>query len=114
MRQLRRNKRPIYICKRAEQEGYEVFDKPVSLLINLAPVNDKTLIGITGDDKNTYLQGTIDKIDRVYYNEHDRLYVNNRAPLKHDILCRHADYAVDSIKDYLNHSVVILRRLSGE
>ena len=117
MRTLRRNcNRTIYVCPRiSTNEGVELFGSPKELNLYLEPVTNKTDIGVgvSGENHEYYLKGIVTHLERVGVEARARVYVDRKPPVKHDVLCREADYVIDNQFDYLSHRVIVLKRLSG-
>lgn len=115
MRNLRRNKRRLYLCQKYQDGLLNKYKEPIELYRNYLPTNnDGDLISI-GMEYPMYLRikTTID--DKDLFHPKDRVYVYKNIPDKHDVLCKDADYEV--YKEpmlFINGIEVMLRRLSSD
>ena len=115
MRNLRRNKRPLYICQKYQDGLLEKFKEPILKWENYVPTNsDGDLISI-GMEYPMYLRIKTNISEKDTYHPGDRLYVYKNKPQTHDVLCETADYEV--YKEpmlYINEMEVMLHRLSDD
>lgn len=115
MRNLRRNKRRLYLCQKYQDGLLNKYKEPIELYRNYLPTNsDGDLISI-GMEYPMYLRikTTID--DKDLFHPKDRVYVYKNIPDEHDVLCKDADYEV--YKEpmlFINGIEVMLRRLSSD
>lgn len=115
MRNLRRNKRRLYLCQKYQDGLLNKYKEPIKLYRNYLPTNsDGDLISI-GMEYPMYLRikTTID--DKDLFHPKDRVYVYKNIPDEHDVLCKDADYEV--YKEpmlFINGIEVMLRRLSSD
>lgn len=115
MRTLRRNhNRVITVCPRVSvEDGVELFGEGKQVSLFLEPVTDASTIGMSGNIHTRYLKGIVTHSDRYGVELYGRAYVDRKAPKTHDVLCREADYVIDQQLDYLNHRVLIFKKLEG-
>lgn len=115
MRNLRRNKRPLYVCQKYQDGLLEKFKEPILKWENYVPTNsDGDLISI-GMEYPMYLRIKTSICEKDTYHAGDRVYVYKDIPNKHDSLCENADYEV--YKDpmlYINEMEIMLHRLSDD
>lgn len=115
MRNLRRNKRRLYLCQKYQDGLLNKYKEPIELYRNYLPTNsDGDLISI-GMEYPMYLRikTTID--DKDLFHPKDRVYVYKNIPDEHDVLCKDADYEV--YKEpmlFINGMEIMLRRLSSD
>lgn len=115
MRTLLRNKRPLYLCKSFKNEnGIMEFQKPVSLKINYEPTNSSSQLFAFGQHYAENLQAIVDLEIGKQFKEGDRCYIFVKPPIKHDRLCKNADYIVNVLpQTSLNQVKLNFIRLSG-
>lgn len=115
MRNLRRNKRLLYLCQKYQDGLLDKFKEPKEQWDNYVPTNsDGDLISI-GMEYPKYLRIKTSTSKKDVYHAGDRLYVYKEKPQVHDVLCKDADYEV--YKDpmlYINEMEVMLKRLSSD
>ena len=115
MRNLRRNKRPLYLCQKYQDGLLKKYREPILKWENYVPTNsDGDLISI-GMEYPMYLRIKTSVDNKDLYHAGDRLYIYKDKPNTHDVLCENADYEV--YKDpmlYINEMEVMLRRLSDD
>lgn len=115
MRNLRRNKRRLYLCQKYQDGLLNKYKEPIELYRNYLPTNsDGDLISI-GMEYPMYLRikTTID--DKDLFHPKDRVYVYKNIPDEHDVLCKDADYEV--YKEpmlFINGIEIMLKRLSSD
>ena len=115
MRNLRRNKRRLYLCQKYQDGLLNKYKEPIELYRNYLPTNsDGDLISI-GMEYPMYLRikTTID--DKDLFHPKDRVYVYKNIPYEHDVLCKDADYEV--YKEpmlFINGIEIMLKRLSSD
>lgn len=115
MRNLRRNKRRLYLCQKYQDGLLNKYKEPIELYRNYLPTNsDGDLISI-GMEYPMYLRikTTID--DKDLFHPKDRVYVYKNIPNEHDVLCKDADYEV--YKEpmlFINEIEIMLKRLSSD
>ena len=117
MNNLKRNKRPLYICNQTIVNNRKLFSEPIKVYVNYQPVADK--------DKGIILAVGPEYINRliVYmrpsmaekFKNGDRCYVFVDPPTTHDVTCNTADFYVDGMPTrYINESTVHLQRMTGD
>lgn len=115
MRNLRRNKKLLYLCQKYQDGLLDKYKEPIPRYENYVPTNsDGDLISI-GMEYPMYLRIKTSTENRHLYHPGDRVYVYKCIPIEHDELCENADYEV--YKDpmpYINEMDVMLRRLSDD
>lgn len=115
MRNLRRNKRLLYLCQKYQDGQLDKFKEPIPKWENYVPTNsDGDLISI-GMEYSMYLRIKTNISEKDNYHAGDRLYVYRDKPDVHDVLCEGADYEV--YKDpmlYINEMEIMLHRLSDD
>lgn len=115
MRNLRRNKRLLYLCQKYQDGQLDKFKEPIPKWENYVPTNsDGDLISI-GMEYPMYLRIKTNISEKDNYHAGDRLYVYRDKPDAHDVLCEGADYEV--YKDpmlYINEMEIMLHRLSDD
>ena len=115
MRNLRRNKRRLYLCQKYQDGLLNKQKEPIELYRNYLPTNsDGDLISI-GMEYPMYLRikTTID--DKDLFHPKDRVYVYKNIPYEHYVLCKDADYEV--YKEpmlFINGIEIMLKRLSSD
>lgn len=115
MRNLRRNKRPLYICQKYQDGLLEKFKEPVLKMENYLPTNSNGDLISIGMEYPMYLRITTNISEKDTYHAGDRLYVYKEKPKEHDVLCENADYEV--YKEpmlYINEMEIMLHRLSDD
>ena len=115
MRNLRRNKKPLYLCQKYQDGVLNKYREAIPMFENYVPTNsDGDLISI-GMEYPMYLRIKTSTDNRHLYHPGDRVYVYANAPTKHDELCEGADYEVyKDAMPYINEMDVMLRRLSDD
>ena len=115
MRCLKRNKRIIYLCQGYEEKGILKFNTPQKIKINYQATNsDGDLIAL-GLDFPKYIRIKSDLKYNNTFHPKDRIYIKAEPSTPFDVLCKDADYEVDSDpRVSLNVVEVTLKRLSGK
>lgn len=124
MRTQQRNKKTIYVCHKYVDKGIEKFKEPIEIKENYNATNSESDLIALGMEYPKYLRIKSDIrvcVDGIWqnrkdlYHPGDKVYVYNTPPDKHDILCKNADYEVDSKPiETLNQLEVMLLNLSGK
>lgn len=116
MRCLKRNKRPLYLCTEY-QDGYlSKYNKPQELKVNYQVTNsDGDLIAL-GLEFPKYIRIKTDLKYADTFHPKDRVYIRHKPDTNDfDVLCKDADYEVDSDPIVsLNVVEITLKRLSGK
>lgn len=109
---LRRNKRPIFLCKKIQNSTK--FNKPIKCNLNYRPANTVGEILTMGEDYSMYLKIKCEISQALKFQNGDKCYVYVNPPKIHDPLCKNADYIVDgSPLCTFNEAEIKLRKLSG-
>ncbi len=124
MRTQKRNKKQIYICHKYIENGIEKFKEPIPIKENYSATNSESDLIAMGMEYPKYLRIKTDIkvcIDgkwisrKSLYHPGDRVYVYVTPPIEHDVLCKNADYIVDTKPiESINQLEVMLFNLSGK
>lgn len=115
MRNLRRNKRKLYLCQKYNDGLLDKFKEPILLWENYVPTNSEGDLISMGMDYPMYLRIKTSANEKHLFHSKDRLYVYVDKPTEHDILCKTADYEVESDPMiFINEMEVVLHRLSSD
>ena len=116
MRCLKRNKREIFLCNEYQDDLISKFHEPTPIKINYQATNsDGDLIAL-GMDFPKYVRIKADLKYNNTFHVKDRVYIKEKPDRNDfDVLCRDADYEVDSDPIVsLNVVEITLKRLSGK
>lgn len=117
MKNLLRNKRPLYLCKQKIVNDRIFFDEPKKIMVNYQPVSDKSaaqVLAIGPDYISRLIVYMTPKLAKEFHNL-DRCYVFVEPPATHDRTCATADFMVDGRPtEYINEATVHLRRMTGD
>lgn len=109
---LKRNKRPIYLCNKIQNAT--TFKKPFKMFVNYRPTNTVGEMLTMGQDYSMYLKIKCEVEQGIKFQNGDKVYVNVKPPKIHDKLCKDADYIVEgSPMCTFNEAEIKLRKLSG-
>lgn len=115
MRNLRRNKRALYLCQKYRDGNLDKYKAPIKIYENFVPTNsDGDLISL-GMEYPMYLRIKTSIREKDLFHPKDRLYVYKDKPATHDELCENADYEI--YKEpllFINELEVMLKRLSDD
>lgn len=111
MRTLKRDKKPLYICKRIPDTEPVQFEAPVLVKLNTVASVSEAEIAAFGDEYKEYRRATIPIEDKSKFNEGDRAYIFAEPPMVHDILCETADFEINSVSDSVSQAKILFRRL---
>lgn len=115
MRCLDRNKRPLYLCSEYQDGEISKFKPPVKMDINYQGTNSGADLISMGMDFPMYIRMKTDLMYASTFKTGDRVYIYNTPTEPFDVLCKDADYEVDSDPIIsLNSVEVTLKRLSGK
>lgn len=115
MRNLRRNKRKLYLCQKYPDNLIDKFKEPMELWENYVPTNSEGDLISMGMDYPMYLRIKTNISERSLFHPKDRFYVYVDKPSEHDPLCKDADYEVESDPMvFINEMEVVLHRLSSD
>ena len=115
MRNLRRNKKKLYLCQIYGSNGIDKFKEPIELYEDYQPTNSSGDLISIGMSYPLYLRIKTNIIEKDLFHPNDRLYVYKDPPKEHDVLCKDADYEV--YKEplfYINEGEIMLKRLSAD
>ena len=115
MRNLRRNKRKLYLCQKHIDGSLYKFQEPIKLYENYQPTNSEGDLISIGTSYPSYLRIKTTVENAKMYHPKDRVYVYTSIPKKPDTQCKTADYEV--YKEpllFINEGEVMLKRLSSE
>ena len=115
MRNLRRNKRKLYLCQKYQDGMLDKYKEPMLLFENYVPTNSEGDLISMGMEYPMYLRIKTDISEKDLFHAKDRLYVYVDKPDVHDDLCKTADYEVESEPMiFINEIEVVLHKLSGD
>ena len=124
MRTQQRNKKQIYLCHKYVENGIAKFKEPIPIKENYSATNTDSDLIAMGMEYPKYLRIKSDiRVEingkwqnrKDLYHAGDRVYVYNEPPKEHDVLCKNADYEVDTKPvETLNQLEVMLFNLSGK
>lgn len=115
MRCLQRNKRPIYLCSEYQDGEISKFTEPVKMNVNYQGTNSSSDLISLGMNFPMYMRIKVDLQFASTFKTGDRVYIYNTPSKPFDVLCKDADYEVDSDPIISMNSVeVTLKRLSGK
>lgn len=114
MRNLRRNKRPLYLCTRYKDDLLDKYNEPIKIYENFIPTNSEGDLISIGMDYPMYLRIKTSINEKDLFHPKDRLYVYKKLPFD-DPLCKEADYEVyKKPMIYINEVEIMLKRLSSD
>ena len=115
LRNLRRNKRKLYLCQKYIENGKDFFQEPVLIHENYLPTNSNGELISLGMEYPMYLKIKTSIREKDLFHPKDRLYVYKTPPVTHDALCNEADYEVyKEPLQFINEYEVMLKRLSDD
>ena len=115
MRNLRRNKRRLYLCQKYQDNLLNKYKEPVELWEDYLPTNSEGDLISIGMDYPMYLRIKTSIKEKDLFHPKDRLYVYKDKPSEHDALCKNADYEVyKKPMLYINEMEIMLHRLSDD
>lgn len=115
---LKRNQKPLYLCKRYVDEETNVtkYERPEeALYVNWQPISSDSESFIFGIEYSKYIRIKGSKEECSKFNNKDRVYIFKQPDLiNFDNMCSDADYEVDgSPLITINDGEVLLKRLSS-
>ena len=115
MRNLRRNKRKLYLCQKyVDNNQIDKFREPILIHENYLPTNSEGDLISIGMDYPMYLRMKPDISEKELFHEGDRFYIFTEPPKVYDDLCKDADYEIyKKPMIHLNSLEVMLYRRSG-
>lgn len=115
MRNLKRNKRRLYLCQKYVDNDKVLYHEPIELYENYVPTNSTGDLISIGMDYPMYLRIKTNIKEVDVFHPGDRLYVYKDKPENHNVLCKDADYEVyKKPMLYINEMEVMLKRLSSD
>ena len=114
LRNLRRNKRKLYLCQKYIENGKDFFHEPVLIHENYLPTNSEGDLISIGMDYPMYLRMKPEISEKDLFHEGDRFYIFIEPPKEHDIICKNADYEIyKKPMIHIDSLEVLLKRRSG-
>lgn len=115
MRCLKRNKRDLYLCVEYQDNYISKYREPIKLSLNYQATNSEGDLISLGMDYPKYIRIKTDLQYHNVFHAKDRVYIKAVPSEPFDILCKDADYEVDSDPIVsLNSVEITLKRLSGK
>lgn len=115
MRCLQRNKRKLYWCSQYQDNNISKYTAPKTLALNYQATNSEGDLIALGMDFPMYIRIKADVIYANTFKAGDRFYINKEPKKPFDVLCKDADYEIDSDPIVsLNTVEITLRKLSGK
>lgn len=116
MRNLRRNKRKLYLCQKyIDDNNLDKWKEPILIYENYLPTNSEGDLISIGMDYPMYLRmkPEISKIN--LFHEGDRFYIFTIPPDKYDPICKDADYEIyKKPMIHIESMEIMLKRRSGD
>lgn len=94
MRNLRRNKRKLYLCQKYEENGITKYKEPILIYENYLPTNSEGDMIALGKDYPMLLRIKPEITKKDLFHEGDRFYIFVEPPKEHDVMCKNADYEI--------------------
>lgn len=114
LRNLRRNKRKLYLCQKYIENGKDFFRKPVLIHENYLPTNSEGDLISIGMDYPMYLRMKPEISEKDLFHEGDRFYIYTSPPEEHDKICKNADYEIyKKPMIHIDSMEIMLKRRSG-
>ena len=113
MRTLKRDKRPLYLCKKIKDSEPQQFEKPLCLRLNTVATSSGASLQTFGENYREYRKATMDLDTLKEFHEGDRCYILVDKPSIHDPLCGDCDFIVHSVSDSISEGVVVFKRLQN-
>lgn len=115
MRCLARNKRPVYFCKEYQDGNISKFTKPIKIYINYQGTNSESDLIALGKEFPIYMRVKADLEMASMFKTGDRMYIYKTPSNPFDVLCKDADYEINSDPIISMNSIEFtLERLSGK
>lgn len=115
MRCLQRNKRALFLCSEYQDGDISKFREPVKLNVNYQATNSEGDLIALGMDFPMYIRIKTEVELANKFKAGDRVYINTEPQSPFDMLCKDADYEVDSDPLVsLNTVEITLKKLSGK
>lgn len=115
MRNLRRNKRKLYLCQKYIDNNIDKYREPVLIHENYLPTNSEGDLISIGMDYPMYLRMKPEISEKDLFHEGDRFYIFTEPPETHDVMCKNADYEIyKKPMIHLESMEIMLKRRSGD
>lgn len=115
MRCLQRNKRPVYFCSEYQDGEISKFKKPILIYLNYQGTNSDSDLIALGTEFPMYMRVKADLNLAKTFKTGDRMYIYTQPSKPFDILCKDADYEVNSDPIISMNSIEFtLERLSSK
>lgn len=124
MRTQRRNQKKIYLCQMYQDGKLTKYGEPIPIFENYAATNSEADLIAMGMEYPKRLRIKTDirikingrwKMRNEVYHKGDKVYVYVQPPQEHDVLCKDADYEVETKPiETLNQLEIMLVNLSGK
>lgn len=115
MRNLRRNKRKLYLCQKYIDNNIDKYREPVLIHENYLPTNSEGDLISIGMDYPMYLRMKPEISEKNLFHEGDRFYIFTEPPEIHDVMCKNADYEIyKKPMIHLESMEIMLKRRSGD
>lgn len=115
MRNLRRNKRKLYLCQKYIDNNIDKYREPVLIHENYLPTNSEGDLISIGMDYPMYLRMKPEISEKDLFHEGDRFYIFTTPPVEYDEMCKDADYEIyKKPMIHLESMEVMLKRRSGD
>ena len=115
MRSLKRNKRLIYLCQQYEDSGISKYKEPIAIRVNYQATNSESDLIALGTEYPTYMRIKTDLQNKDLFHTGDRVYINIKPDANFDVLCKDANFEVDSEPIVsLNTIEIRLKKLSAK
>jgi len=115
MRNLRRNKRKLYLCQKYIDNNIDKYREPVLIHENYLPTNSEGDLISIGMDYPMYLRMKPEISEKDLFHEGDRFYIFTEPPKTHDVMCKNADYEIyKKPMIHLESMEIMLKRRSGD
>lgn len=116
MRNLRRNKRKLYLCQKyIDDNNNDRFREPILIYENYLPTNSEGDLIAIGMDYPMYLRMKPEISKQNLFHEGDRFYIYTKPPKEHDPICKNADYEMyKKPMIHIDSMEIMLKRRSGD
>ena len=113
MRTLRKDKKPLYICKKINDSEPIQFETPVLVHLNTVATTGESDMVAFGEEYRKYRRATVPIEDFNKYHEGDRAYIFVEPPVIHDVLCDGCDFEIKSVLDSQTCVKILFKRLQN-
>lgn len=115
MRCLERNKREVYWCSEYQENNISKYKNPKQIRLNYQATNSEGDLVALGMDFPMYIRIKADICYQNTFKAGDRFYIGIKPNKPFDVLCKDANYEVDSDPIVsLNIVEITLKKLSGK